>query len=201
MINAARWGSLALAMLPLCASAQAETIVQSNPSPGVEALQLRVSYLSAPIAALAPDVAAPPAPASRQGVAHLVQSLMESQADATDDVQCMAKVVYHEARHQSVLSQLAIAEVIANRARSGLFPRSLCKVVNQPGQFFPTGPYRVPTASQEWRTAVAIAQLAQTEARSLVAAGALFYHAAWTTPSWTHHKIRVAQIEGNIYYR
>jgi spore germination cell wall hydrolase CwlJ-like protein len=143
---------------------------------------------------------APPA-ANPQGVAHLVQSMMQRPSGSSIDLQCMAMVVYHEARYQSVLSQLAIAEVVANRARSGQFPRSLCKVVNQPGQFFATGGYKVARASEAWRKAVAIARLAQAEERSVVASGALFYHAAWTRPAWAQQHIKVAEIEGNIFYR
>jgi spore germination cell wall hydrolase CwlJ-like protein len=127
--------------------------------------------------------------------------MMDSPGAASDEIQCLAKVVYHEARYQSVRSQLAIAEVVANRARSGQFPRSLCEVVNQPGQFFPTGGYRAPKASEAWRRAVAIARLAQAEGRSVVSSGALFYHATWVRPAWRIHRIRVAEIEGNIFYR
>jgi spore germination cell wall hydrolase CwlJ-like protein len=134
-------------------------------------------------------------------LAQVVSAMMARPSVSSVDLQCLAMVVYHEARYQSVLSQLAVAEVVANRARSGQFPRSLCKVVNQPGQFFATSAYRVPRASEAWRKAVAIAKLAQAEGRSVVASGALFYHAAWMKPAWAQQHVKVAEIEGNIFYR
>ncbi|MCS6760021.1 MAG: cell wall hydrolase, partial [Candidatus Devosia euplotis] len=51
------------------------------------------------------------------------------QADAERN--CLAQAIYHEARGESATGQLAVANVIVNRARSSKFPSTLCGVVYQ----------------------------------------------------------------------
>jgi spore germination cell wall hydrolase CwlJ-like protein len=119
------------------------------------------------------------------------------------DLECMAKVVYHEAANQALPGQLAVAQVIINRTRGGgIFPKSVCAVVNQTGQFFLTRHYRVPPADRaRWRTAVAIADLARRERLAQVAPGALFYHAAFAHPAWSRRHERIAQVGDQVFYR
>ena len=118
-------------------------------------------------------------------------------------IECMAKVVYHEAANQALPGQLAVAQVIMNRAVGGpIFPRGVCAVVNQTGQFFKTRRFRAPRNDvKRWRTALAIAMVAQEERLSQVAPGALFYHAAYVRPSWSHQHERIAQIGDQVFYR
>jgi spore germination cell wall hydrolase CwlJ-like protein len=113
----------------------------------------------------------------------------------------MAKVVYHEARNQPIRSQLAIAEVIDNRSRSARFPHSYCAVANQRGQFFQTAAFQVPTTSPKWRTAVSVAAMVRARTQQAVTFGALFYHAASMDPHWPVRRERVAEIDGNLFYR
>ena len=51
------------------------------------------------------------------------------------ELECMAKVVHHEAANQSLKGQLAVAQLILNRVKSPLFPKSICAVVkSRPGR-------------------------------------------------------------------
>jgi spore germination cell wall hydrolase CwlJ-like protein len=119
------------------------------------------------------------------------------------DVECMAKVVYHEAANQALAGQLAVAQVILNRVDGGpTFPKSVCGVVNQQGQFFTTRLFKAPSADlARWRVAVAIAFIAQERRLSQVAPGALFYHAAFATPGWSRQHQRIARIGDQVFYR
>ncbi len=119
------------------------------------------------------------------------------------DVECMAKVVYHEAANQALPGQLAVAQVIMNRVNGGaIFAKTVCGVVNQGGQFFRTRRFKVPAHDRaRWRTAVAIAALAQEQRLSQVAPGALFYHAAYVRPAWSHQHEKIAQVGDQIFYR
>jgi spore germination cell wall hydrolase CwlJ-like protein len=119
------------------------------------------------------------------------------------DVECIAKVVYHEAANQALAGQLAVAQVILNRARGGpTFPRTVCGVVNQQGQFFKIRGFRAPLADLgRWRTAVAIASIARERRQSQVVPGALFYHAAYVHPSWAERHELIARIGDHIFYR
>lgn len=57
------------------------------------------------------------------------------------EVECMAKVVMHEANNQSQRGRRAVAMVMRNRLQSGKFGRSYCAVASQSGQFFDVDRY------------------------------------------------------------
>ena len=46
-----------------------------------------------------------------------------------ESVLCLAKNAYFEARNQSVLSQIAVSQVVMNRVKSEDFPNTVCGVV------------------------------------------------------------------------
>lgn len=48
-----------------------------------------------------------------------------------DELECMSRTVYHEARGESVLGQYMVAKVIHNRMNSEEFPDTACEVVSQ----------------------------------------------------------------------
>lgn len=130
----------------------------------------------------------------------LVRTAMSHRdAPVDSELECMAKAIHHEAANQPLKGQLAVGQVIRNRSRSGRFPKSFCAVVNQPGQFFSTAKYTVGD-SKRWQTALAVARLAMQESTPQVAPGALFFHADYSRPSWTHHQM-VAQIGAHLFYR
>ena len=44
---------------------------------------------------------------------------------------CLVEAIYHEARSEETVSQLAVANVILTRVESSNFPDTICKVVHQ----------------------------------------------------------------------
>lgn len=48
-----------------------------------------------------------------------------------DEVVCMARNIYHEARDQDAKGQAAVAHVTMNRVRSAKHPNTVCSVVKQ----------------------------------------------------------------------
>ena len=44
---------------------------------------------------------------------------------------CLALNVYYEARSQSVVEQIAVAQVVINRVNDDRYPDTVCKVVKQ----------------------------------------------------------------------
>ena len=87
-----------------------------------------------------------------------------SAGDPLDEEQsCVATAVYFESQGESLEGQLAVAQVVLNRAASGQYPTSLCAVVKQKAQFsfvragrFP----RVDPNCDSWRKAQAITRIA-----------------------------------------
>ena len=118
-----------------------------------------------------------------------------------DDLQCMAGAIYFEAKGEPLNGQLAVAEVILNRAKSGRFPKSICSVVTQPGQFSFVRGGRVPViaANRQYRTAVAVARVALANAWDSPASSAMYFHARRVSPGW--HRVEVAAIGNHVFYR
>ena len=48
-----------------------------------------------------------------------------------DALFCLALNVYHEAKNQSLIGQIAVAQVTMNRVRDDRYPSTVCEVVKQ----------------------------------------------------------------------
>lgn len=138
-----------------------------------------------------------------RGLVELVERLAGG-GTLTAEQDCLASAVYFEARGETLEGQLAVAEVVLNRARSGRYPASWCGVVRQPAQFSFVRRGRIPAApraSEAWRRAVAIARVAESRAQRLLPENVLWYHAAYVSPSWGRRLDRNGQIGAHIFYR
>jgi spore germination cell wall hydrolase CwlJ-like protein len=142
-------------------------------------------------------------PVSRNAdLATLVDELRASDA-GSHEVECLAVGIYYESKSEPLAGQLAVGQVIANRAKSGgRFPPSYCGVLFQRGQFsFVHGRSlpSVPRSSHQWQTAVAVAKIVDQELKDSVVGNALFFHARYVSPGWRLK--RVASIGNHVFYR
>jgi len=118
------------------------------------------------------------------------------------ELECLAVGIYFESKSEPLAGQLAVGDVIANRARSGRFPSSYCGVLFQRGQFSFVRGHTWPTvarSSRQWQNAVAIAQIVDRDLKDSGAANALFFHAKRVSPGWRLK--RVASIGNHVFYR
>lgn len=53
----------------------------------------------------------------------------------SEEVDCLARMVYAEARGEPLEGQYAVAYVALNRTEDERFPNTVCGVIHQPGQF------------------------------------------------------------------
>jgi spore germination cell wall hydrolase CwlJ-like protein len=146
------------------------------------------------------DSAAPAAPL--KSLAQLVDE-HEAPAAADGEQDCLAKAVYFESRGEPVEGQLAVAEVVMNRAASGRYPTNLCDVITQPAQFSFIRHGHFPTpdeGSAAWRKAVAVAKIARDKLVSNLPTDVLWYHAEYVAPSWAKRLDKTAQIGLHIFY-
>lgn len=122
-------------------------------------------------------------------------------AEKGRDLTCLASAIYFESKGEPLSGQLAVAEVIINRAKSGRFDSSICGVVTQRGQFSFVRGGQIPAIAnnRDYRTAVAVAQVAMGEDWASPAAEALYFHARRVAPSWRMQK--VAAIGNHVFYR
>jgi len=157
------------------------------------------------VSAFLETTARPPAETPRpRGLVELVES-HEASGALTAEQDCLANAVYFEARGESLEGQLAVAEVVLNRARSGRYPSTWCGVVRQPAQFSFVRRGRIPAAdrsSMAWRRAVAIARIAAARSHErLLPENTLWYHANYVSPGWGRRLSRSGRIGAHIFYR
>jgi spore germination cell wall hydrolase CwlJ-like protein len=125
----------------------------------------------------------------------------DAPASLNSELNCLAVGVYYEAKGEPLAGQLAVAEVIINRTNSGRFPRTICSVIKQRGQFsfVRGGQLPNPPANAQWRKALAVAQVAQKDLWDSPAANALYFHARYVSPGWK--RARVGTIGNHVFYR
>jgi N-acetylmuramoyl-L-alanine amidase len=147
-------------------------------------------------------VAEPVLPKPSESLADMVAQLRSSEPGSRE-LECLAVGIYFEAKSEPLIGQLAVGEVIANRADSGgRFPSTYCGVLLQRGQFsFIRGRSwpAVKRNSRQWQNAVAIAKIVDQDLKDSAADKALFFHARYVSPRWRLK--RVASIGNHVFYR
>jgi hypothetical protein len=144
-----------------------------------------------------------PAPVKPTGDLSSLVAQLRGTEPGSRDLECLAVGVYFESKSEPLAGQLAVGQVIANRANSGgRFPSSYCGVLFQRGQFsFVRGGHwpKVNRSSRQWQNAVAIAKIVDQDLKDSAAESALFFHAKRVSPGWRLK--RVASIGNHIFYR
>jgi len=142
-------------------------------------------------------------PAKAKPLSELV-SAHRAGAELDEEGKCLATAVYFESMGEPLEGQLAVANVVINRAKSGQYPTSWCGVVKQKAQFsfvragrFP----RISYGSDAWAKAEAIARIAALNLSSVVPNDCLWYHADYVAPRWRNNLRRVEKIGAHIFYR
>lgn len=168
-----------------------------------EAAAEQVPTMGESLAALDADDAAVPQDSDSATYATLAAAVAAQDAIADDaELNCLAIGVYYESKGEPLEGQLAVAEVILNRAKSGRFPASVCGVLTQRGQFSFVRGGRLPqppASTRAWKTALAVAQVARDDSWDSSVSNALFFHARYVSPGW--RRARVGSVGNHIFYR
>lgn len=120
-----------------------------------------------------------------------------------NDLNCMAKNIYYEARGQSELGKFAVAQVTINRTKDPKFAGSVCKVVYSPNQFSWANNHKLRAKSlsgPEWEQSKAIARECLAGKRVSGMERALFFHASHTRPGWKNMR-KLARIGDHVFYK
>lgn len=122
--------------------------------------------------------------------------------DGDDEaIRCLAGAIYFESKGEPLAGQLAVADVIINRAKSGRFPEDVCDVVTQRGQFSFVRGGRIPAINEDsraYRTAIAVAHVAMNDAWDGEADRALYFNRGRPPASGL---TKVASIGNHIFWR
>ncbi len=127
---------------------------------------------------------------------------------------CLAQAIYHEARGESLDGQMAVANVIINRAFSKKYPSTICGVVFQnadKGKYKCQFTFACDGRSDEgkeraaWNRSMklaeeAFAEFQRGERPDVLPGGVLYYHTTAVAPKWSHTFRRVAAIGSHVFY-
>ena len=123
---------------------------------------------------------------------------------------CLAEAVYFESRSEPEDGQAAVAQVVLNRAMSGLYPASICGVVYQNRTHYKAcqfsfaceGKALKVNEPEAWRTATRIAD-AVLEGKTYLSdvGGATHYHAKYVRPGWARRLVKMDVIGHHIFYK
>ncbi|MGI9308724.1 MAG: cell wall hydrolase, partial [Gammaproteobacteria bacterium] len=120
--------------------------------------------------------------------------------------QCMAMVMYWEARGEGRKGMFAVGSVVLNRVDDPRFPNSVCDVVYQGGESPPCqfswwcdGKSDYPSKRESWARANQLANDLLTARPKDLTDGALFFHNTSIENPWNRNL--TAQIGNHIFYR
>ena len=117
------------------------------------------------------------------------------------DIECLAKNIYHEARGEPFHGQVAVALVTVNRVASGLFQDTICKVVYAHRQFSWTlDKNKKVRDSKAWASAVEIATAVLSRQIHQPDFTAVYFHTKQVLPKWAKTKTIIARIGNHIFY-
>ena len=135
----------------------------------------------------------------------------------TEAILCLALNVYHEAKNQPFIGQVAVAQVVMNRVYDERYPNTVCEVVEQGPTYSwkPDFPIRnrcqfswycdglsdTPTEKDAWDNAIMVANGVYHNNFEDFVEGATHYHAYYVAPEWASAKTYIVRIEDHIFYR
>ena len=199
----------ASSVAPAQVSATAEPLLPlaSSIDPSIVAQQLlnNSNEVTAPVEAAKPAAEEEQTEAAFDRKADLSTLVTKLQSSDPGDrqLECLAAGIYFESKSEPLVGQLAVGDVIVNRAKSGgRFPGTYCGVLFQRGQFsFVRGKSwpAIAKSGKQWKTAVAIAKIVHKDLKDSSVGKALFFHAKRVRPGWRLK--RIAAVGNHIFYR
>lgn len=202
MLKSKRAIAVALAALGLTAAADIPTDLQHN-SIGMTTGDAALELQAEPVEYQIPSFGE--AEEADLSLPTLVDRLSDyGDIEFDEEMRCLASAVYNEARGESIEGQLAVAQVVLNRAADPRWPKTICGVVYQRYQFsftFDNEPDFPKVHTQPWRQAKAIAIVAATESWDDLTDSAVYYHADYVRPNWRGAFTQTANIGQHLFYR
>jgi len=124
-------------------------------------------------------------------------------------VKCLAEAIYFEARSEPERGQIAVAQVVINRAFSGYYPNDICGVVYQNKHrhlacqftFACDGIPDIVTSKWHWDLAERLANESLDGKNYLNDVGkATHYHAYYVAPYWARKMRKMSRIGAHTFY-
>ena len=122
---------------------------------------------------------------------------------------CLSQAIYYEARSESVMGQVAVAEVVYNRVRDHRYPNTVCEVVFQGSErttgcqfsFTCDGAMKKTPRGRHWARAQQVASHVVMGLNRPLTGTATHYHTDYVDPVWNKSLIHTKTIGTHIFYR
>jgi spore germination cell wall hydrolase CwlJ-like protein len=135
-----------------------------------------------------------------------------TRAHRAAEAECLAEVMYYEARGEGVQGQKAVAEVVLQRTKSASYPDNVCGVVYEGAQagrrdcqfsFACDGTLRRARDAGAWSRVRVLAERIMTGDVKLsgVTHNAIAYHNVDVAPAWAEGMIKTAEIGNHVFYK
>jgi hypothetical protein len=196
-----------MASLPSYQLASADPTAMPSSMPTPSLADLSSSPMSAPI-----PLAMVPMPRPAPGVPppSPAQRLKLEGKDYAKAEKCLANAIYFESRSEPIRGQMAVAQVVVNRAFSGFYPNDICGVVYQNAHrhlscqftFACDGKSKAITERGHWARAVRIAkQTLDGQIYVPEVAKSTHYHAIYVHPNWVGEMKKLVRYGLHNFYR
>lgn len=125
------------------------------------------------------------------------------------EIECLALTIYFEARSEPAAGKLAVGHVVMNRVSSPRYPRQICAVVRQGGEWpkyrcqfswWCDGRSDSPREIAAWKDSMTVARRIFWGLSADPTAGALYYHATYVEPYWGKLMGTGEKIGQHIFY-
>ena len=129
--------------------------------------------------------------------------------DRARAVDCLTAAVYYEAGFEPIEGQRAVAQVVLNRVRHPLYPKTVCGVVFEGAErasgcqfsFTCMGSLATPPQAADYARSRRVAEAALSGSILASVGQATHYHAAYVSPYWASNLFKVKVIGWHIFYR
>jgi spore germination cell wall hydrolase CwlJ-like protein len=148
-------------------------------------------------------------------IATLVIFFLLISTTKADEFNCLVEALYHEARSESLLGMLSVANVILTRKESSNFPNTICKVVHQ-GKYWKGNPIKDKCHFSYWCDgrperftdiaglikSINVAEMSLKGIQVRQTVGSTHYHASYVSPRWASNPNfkSLGQLGNHIFY-
>lgn len=115
------------------------------------------------------------------------------------ETHCMTEVIVREAPEESYAGKLAVGTVVMNRVHAKGYPKTVCGVIYQKGQFSWTRFKLRSVDSKLYADARIVANEILSGKRLVSIRNAVFFHNTSVQPNWDHVR-PILQIGSHIFY-
>lgn len=129
--------------------------------------------------------------------------MLQTKANAysPQQIDCIARNVYHESRGEGTKGMLAVAHVTINRVKSGRFASTPCGVVFQAHQFsWVRNRPKIQDQEQYKEVKQLVKGVVEGQYRD-VTGGATYFHTRSIRPYWSNKMNCTARIGNHVFYK